>query len=187
MISGTYKIISVGQASVGKTSLARRFAFDEYSESYIPTLGVTWFTRSIVIPKDRLNEAALSPYSEAVSVRCSLWDTGGQELFSFIRPRYYMGAHASLVVFDITRRETFDNLDQWVKEIRDRCGDIAMIIVGNKIDKISERAVERSEGEAYAERTGVGYREASAASAENVYDLFEELARDAVVHSDTNV
>ena len=87
------KIICVGSAFVGKTSLARRFTLNTFIHSYIPTLGVSWLTKTITLTPEQLNENLTKEiYSEPMTIRMSLWDTGGQEMFTYLRPKYYSGA-----------------------------------------------------------------------------------------------
>ena len=87
------KIICVGSAFVGKTSLARRFTLNTFIHSYIPTLGVSWLTKTITLTPEQLNENLTKEiYTDPLTIRSSIWDTGGQEMFTYLRPKYYAGA-----------------------------------------------------------------------------------------------
>lgn len=114
------KVVVVGDAAVGKTSLIVRYVKGVFNPSYIITLGVNFFIQDINIGDNTL--------------RLQIWDTAGQERFGPVRQKYYKGARGAVVVFDLARSESFDRLDFWVKEVKQACGDIPIVFVGNKAD-----------------------------------------------------
>ena len=114
------KIVVVGDAAVGKTSLIVRYVKGIFNPSYIITLGVNFFIQDISIGEKTL--------------RLQIWDTAGQERFGPVRQKYYKGARAAVLVFDLTNQESFQRLDFWVKEVKQACGNIPMVFVGNKAD-----------------------------------------------------
>eukprot|EP01083_Nonionella_stella_P007124 20573_1 len=122
----TAKLVMVGDTSVGKSSICIRFAkgsFTEYNES---TIGAAFFTQSI-----QTNEGV---------VKFDVWDTAGQERYHALMPMYYHGSTAAVVVFDITRHETFERAKMWTKELKEGAPDECIIaLVGNKVDKFSDR------------------------------------------------
>jgi small GTP-binding protein len=114
------KIVVVGDAAVGKTSLIVRYVKGVFNPSYIITLGVNFFIQDINIGENTL--------------RLQIWDTAGQERFGPVRQKYYKGARGAVAVFDLAKPESFDRLDFWVKEVKQACGDIPLVFVGNKAD-----------------------------------------------------
>lgn len=156
-----FKTISLGKEAVGKTSLIRRFAVGQFSETYIPTLGVDFFVKNVRINK--------------TNVKLLLYDTAGQESFGPLRPLYYRKAHGAFIVFDISRRSSFEKLDYWYNEVYINCGAIPYIIIGNKLDLEADRTVSIEEATNYAVSNGLRYIETSAKTGENVNELFEIL------------
>lgn len=180
-----YKIICVGSAFVGKTSLARRFTLNTFTYSYIPTLGVSWLSKSIDLTPEQLNYNLTKQfYSEPVNVRLTIWDTGGQEIFTYLRPKYYEGATCAIVVFDITNRASFDDVDIWLNEITSTCADVPIILCGNKQDLAEARAIPLDEALEYAKMHRFDYIETSALTAYNVEELFIHAGRLAVQNVD---
>ncbi len=158
-----FKTIVVGDEGVGKTSITLRFTKDFFDPEYKTTIGVSYAVKKIVI--------------ENAKIMVSIWDTGGQEIFDYIRPRYYDGALGALAVFDVTQKKSFENLDRWVNDVSKQCGEIPIIVVGNKIDLIDERVVNFKEAEEYTTHKNVIYYETSAKTGENVVDVVYELSK----------
>jgi len=152
------KLLLLGDGRVGKTSLAVRYTHDKFTANYKPSLGVDW-----LIKRETVNDK---------NVKVLVFDTAGQEFLVGFRSRYYTGAHGAILVYDVTRRETFENLDIWLKEVRDEVGEVYVKIVGNKSDLEEIRQVDYEEAEKYANLQGADYMETSALSGENVNDLF---------------
>ncbi len=172
------KIICVGSAFVGKTSLARRFTLNTFIHSYIPTLGVSWLTKTITLTPEELNENLTKEiYSEPLTIRMSCWDTGGQEMFAYLRPKYYSGATCAIIVYDITNQSSFDDLDTWVNEVRSKCPNIPVIICGNKFDLNEARSLDKDAILDYIRLKKFDYVESSALSGFNVDKLFHHASR----------
>ncbi|MCG3215551.1 MAG: GTP-binding protein [Candidatus Heimdallarchaeota archaeon] len=172
------KIICVGSAFVGKTSLARRFTLNTFIHSYIPTLGVSWLTKTITFTPEQLNENLTKEmYTEPITQRISCWDTGGQEMFTYLRPKYYVGATSAILVFDITNQNSFDDIDMWVSEISSRCPDIPIVLCGNKFDLKDARSVNLDDAIDFAKFKKFDYVETSALDAYNVDKLFYHATR----------
>ncbi|MEM2143243.1 MAG: Rab family GTPase [Candidatus Thorarchaeota archaeon] len=164
-----YKVILVGDPSVGKSSLIRRVLLDEFDETYCATVGVDLSAVAVNI-------------DENTPVIITAIDLGGQEDFTALRTQYYKGSHAALLVFDVTRPESFERLSMWysglvgtVKTIEGR--EITGFVVGNKIDMGDSRAVSREDALIFADRIGWPYVETSAKTGENVRSLFERVAK----------
>uniref|UniRef100_A0A0M3ICE7 Ras-related protein Rab-1A n=1 Tax=Ascaris lumbricoides TaxID=6252 RepID=A0A0M3ICE7_ASCLU len=124
-----FKLLLIGDSGVGKSCLLLRFADDTYTESYISTIGVDFKIRTIEL--------------DGKTIKLQIWDTAGQERFRTITSSYYRGAHGIIVVYDITDQESFNNVKQWLQEIdRYACENVNKLLVGNKCDLTSKRAVE---------------------------------------------
>ena len=160
-----FKLLLIGDSGVGKSCLLLRFADDTYTESYISTIGVDFKIRTIEL--------------DGKTIKLQIWDTAGQERFRTITSSYYRGAHGIIVVFDVTDQESFNNVKQWLHEIdRYACANVKKLLVGNKCDLASKRAVPTEQAAAFAEGLGVKFLETSAKSAINVEKAFATLARE---------
>lgn len=143
------KICAAGSYQVGKTSLIRRYAEGKFADSYIPTIGVDVTVKRITTDDQK--------------VKILLWDTAGQEVFGRIRPMYFEGAFGCIIVYDITRSESFEDLEGWIAEFRIPEREKApIVIVGNKTDLKEERVVSSEEGKKFAEKHSVPFIECSA-------------------------
>ncbi|UCE13218.1 MAG: GTP-binding protein [Candidatus Heimdallarchaeota archaeon] len=143
------KICSTGSYQVGKTSLIRRYAENKFSHDYIPTIGVDITTKRLIVQDHQ--------------IKLLLIDTAGQEFFGKIRPAYYQGAFGCIVVYDITRKETFEELDRWIADFKSIVGEETFItIIGNKSDLDESRSVSKEEASTFAEKLGVPFYECSA-------------------------
>ncbi|MHA1131108.1 MAG: GTP-binding protein [Candidatus Helarchaeota archaeon] len=165
-----FKIIVVGDGGVGKTALAVRFAEGIFREDYKMTIGVDFSIKTIDV---HIN-------NEVRRVKFQIWDTGGQERFSYTRPLYYKGAVGALIVYDITNRQSFENLDRWFNEVRETCFSIPILLIGNKAD-LPDRTVAFEEAEALAASRNIFYYETSAKSAQNVDSVFHLLGQKIVM------
>ena len=159
-----FKIVVIGDENVGKTSLILRHAENKFKKDYLPTLGVSITSNSFELP---LRKA---------TVNFSVWDFGGQKYFRRVRLSYYAGSQACLIVFDLTNKESFENVLKWEEEKHKLAGDIITILVGNKNDLVNERVVSREEVTAFANEHGYTYFETSALTGANVRDVFNLLA-----------
>ena len=160
-----FKLLLIGDSGAGKSCLLLRFADDTYTESYISTIGVDFKSRTIEV--------------DGKTIKLQIWDTAGQERFRTITSSYYRGTHGIIVVFDVTDQESFDNVKQWLHEIdRYASANVKKLLVGNKCDLASKRAVPTEQAAAFAESLGVEYLETSAKSALNVEKAFTAIARE---------
>jgi len=157
-----FKVVVIGDAGVGKSNLLLRFTRDEFSMDSKPTIGVEFATRSLNI--------------EGKIIKAQIWDTAGQERFRAITSAYYRGALGALLVYDVTRRCTFENVERWLKEVRDHTSQtIVMMLVGNKSDLRHLAAVSTEEGKALAEKESLYFMETSAMESINVVNAFTEI------------
>ncbi|NMC04377.1 MAG: GTP-binding protein [Candidatus Lokiarchaeota archaeon] len=167
----SFKIIVIGDQNVGKTSLILRHAENKFKENYLPTLGVSITTNSIDLP---LRKA---------KVNFSIWDFGGQQYFRRVRLSYYAGCQACIIVFDITNKDSFDNITKWDDERkRFAGGEIPTILLGNKSDLAATRVVPEKDILEFANANGFTYFETSALTGSNVPDAFNLLAYKLVDH-----
>ena len=155
------KSILIGDSSVGKSSLLYRYTDHDWNPHYIATIGVDFK----VVTFERA----------AKVVKLQLWDTAGQERFRTITHSYYRGAHGILLVFDVTNRESFDNLSDWLADVRQYGVEGSpMVLVGNKAD-CANREVKEEEAQLFAQKLGCQYFETSAKQNKSVDDAFNAL------------
>ena len=164
-----FKIVLVGNSSVGKTSIYNRFVLNEFSNSYKSTITAESKSRYIKIDK-------------YLFAKLNIWDTMGSEAYRALTRQFYRGAHAAIVIFDLTEQNTFNDVKKWIKDIKNYGEkNVEIIIVGNKLDLIEQRTVEKSQAINYCrENGGYKYIEASAKDGTNVLKIFEELTFDLV-------
>lgn len=161
-----YKLVFLGDESVGKTSIITRFMYDTFDDTYKVTIGIDFVSKTMYL-EDRI-------------VRLQLWDTAGQERFRSLIPSYIRDSSVAIVVYDITNRASFLNADQWIEDIKaERGNDVVIMLVGNKTDLQSKRQVSVEEGEAKAKQLGgeaIMFIETSAKAGFNIKALFRKLA-----------
>ncbi len=136
-----FKVVLIGDSGVGKTNLLSRYLKNEFSFDSKTTVGVEFGAKRIDL--------------DGVKIKAQIWDTAGQERFRSITNAYYKGAKGALLVYDVTRRETFDNINKWVPELKQSGDkDVTIILVGNKTDLETDRQVSTEEGNKKAELYG---------------------------------
>ena len=158
------KICLLGEAAVGKTSLVYRFIENKFRDDYKSTLGVNLLKKDMV----------LDDYG---GVSAQIWDLGGQESFRSLRKLYLEGANGAFVIFDTTKRKTFDKLDEWIQSFKESRGNRPLLLIGNKIDLIDKQKVEESEVKEYAEKNSTEFIFTSAKTGENVEEAFKGLVK----------
>jgi len=163
----TFKLLLIGNSSVGKSSILLRFTDDTFlpPEEISATIGVDFKAKMLDL--------------DSKKYKLTIWDTAGQERFRTLTSSYYRGAHGVILVYDVTNRETFDNLEQWFSELQTYCSnkDVIKMIVGNKVDKEANRVVSRQEGIEYAREMETLFIECSAKTKLGIQQAIEELAR----------
>jgi len=160
-----FKYIIIGDTGVGKSCLLLQFTDKRFQPVHDLTIGVEFGARMITIEKQL--------------IKLQIWDTAGQESFRSITRSYYRGAAGALLVYDITRRDTFNHLTQWLKEARQNSShqDMVIMLIGNKKDLEMRRQVSYKEGEQFAQQNGLIFLETSAKTAANVNEAFCATAR----------
>jgi len=173
------KVILLGNAGVGKTSLLARYVDGIFSDIYKQTVGANFLIKEIelnqIIDKLSIN-SQLKEDIKKKGFNLYFWDIGGQTDKLFVTEYYFLQAVGAMVVFNVDKRETFDDIDFWISKMKELSGDIPFILVGNKIDLEDKREVNTEEIEAVAEKYGVKYFETSAKLNESVDAAFEELS-----------
>ncbi|MEW6233252.1 MAG: Rab family GTPase [Chloroflexota bacterium] len=155
----TFKVTIAGDGNVGKTSLVRRYCTGMFQASRVLTIGVDFQTKMVDLGDER--------------VKLTIWDVAGQDRFSVMRGSFYRGSSAVALVYDITVRESLDNLSKWVAEIRASLPQVPFIVVGNKIDL--ERMVDPAQAQTFAAAIGAPYTETSCLTGEGVEEMFRSL------------
>lgn len=157
-----FKIVLIGDSGVGKSNLLSRFTRNEFCLESKSTIGVEFATRSIQV--------------DGKTIKAQIWDTAGQERYRAITSAYYRGAVGALLVYDITKSVSFDNVERWLKELRDHAdANIVIMLVGNKSDLRHLRSVQTEDAQGYCEREGLSFIETSALEATNVEKAFQQI------------
>ena len=160
-----FKVIIIGPGAVGKTSLLHRFVENKFSFRYKLTIGADFLSKII-------------DYNEDSIVKLQIWDIGGQDRYKFLRSSFFDGANGALIVFDLSRWHTFEELDEWVSDLREYAGEkIPFALIGNKVDLIDKRdeLYERESAEVFAKKDQTFYVETSAKTGEKVGEAFLNL------------
>ncbi|MHA1265870.1 MAG: GTP-binding protein [Candidatus Helarchaeota archaeon] len=160
------KLCVLGDGAVGKTSLIIRHVDKRFEEEYKPTIGFDIALKTMKIEEDGLEAELL------------IWDIAGQAIFEKIREEYLQGTNGALILFDITRKETYDHVRDWVRELTAFAGKVPFIIVGNKVDLENQRNVSTEEGhDLVKELDGIEYIETSAKTGDKVEEAFEKIIK----------
>lgn len=158
-----YKLVFLGEQSVGKTSLITRFMYNSFETSYQATIGIDFLSKTV--------------YLEDRTIRLQLWDTAGQERFRSLIPSYIRDSSVAVVVYDITSLESFQETNKWIEDVRKERGeDVIIMLVGNKTDLSNTRQVTTTEGMQKAKELNVLFIETSAKVGYNVNLLFRRIA-----------
>ncbi|PAA57117.1 hypothetical protein BOX15_Mlig019996g1 [Macrostomum lignano] len=158
-----FKLVFLGEQSVGKTSLITRFMYDSFDSTYQATIGIDFLSKTM--------------YLEDRTIRLQLWDTAGQERFRSLIPSYIRDSSVAVVVYDITNANSFQQTSKWIDDVRtERGSDVIIMLVGNKTDLADKRQVSTEEGERKSKELNVMFIETSAKAGYNVKQLFRRIA-----------
>ncbi|KAM9833087.1 ras-related protein Rab-41 isoform X1 [Syngnathus acus] len=158
-----FKLVFLGEQSVGKTSLITRFMYDSFDNTYQATIGIDFLSKTM--------------YLEDRTIRLQLWDTAGQERFRSLIPSYIRDSAAAVVVYDIANLNSFQQTSKWIDDVRtERGSDVIIMLVGNKTDLADKRQVSVEAAERKARELNVMYIETSAKAGYNVKQLFRRVA-----------
>ncbi|KAJ8448486.1 hypothetical protein Cgig2_012130 [Carnegiea gigantea] len=158
-IDYVFKVVLIGDSAVGKSQLLARFARNEFSVDSKATIGVEFQTKTLVI--------------DHKTVKAQIWDTAGQERYRAVTSAYYRGAVGAMLVYDMTKRQSFDHIARWLEELRGHADkNIVIMLIGNKCDLASLRAVPVEDAKEFAERENLFFMETSALDSTNVETAF---------------
>ncbi|XDA70613.1 hypothetical protein R6Z07F_000984 [Ovis aries] len=159
-----FKVVLIGESGVGKTNLLSRFTRNEFSHDSRTTIGVEFSTRTVMLG--------------TAAIKAQIWDTAGLERYRAITSAYYRGAVGALLVFDLTKHQTYAVVERWLKELYDHAeATIVVMLVGNKSDLSQSREVPTEEARMFAENNGLLFLETSALDSTNVELAFETVLR----------
>lgn len=165
-VDGIFKIILLGDSSVGKSTILTRYSMNVFNEDTSETIGIDFKNVDITI-KNQL-------------YKLQIWDTAGQERFRSFLSTYFQGTHGIVIIYDISNKDSFDHINSWIAEVKKtlKIEDIVILIIGNKNDLESERQVNKEMGVKFSEENGFLFFETSAKTNENdcVYKAFEIIA-----------
>ncbi|GMM33226.1 Rab family GTPase [Saccharomycopsis crataegensis] len=170
---GQFKLVLLGESSVGKSSVVYRFIKEQFEEFRESTIGAAFLTQSVKVNNEK---------GEEVTIKFEIWDTAGQERYKSLAPMYYRNAHCAIVVYDITRESSLAKAKNWVSELRKQNSNNAnknmvIALVGNKSDLESERKVDKLQAFEYTREEGLLFFEVSAKTGEGVRDVFDHIAK----------
>ena len=159
------KVILIGDSGVGKTNIMSKFLKNQFLEDSKATVGVEFGSKLFI--------------QQGHKIKAQIWDTAGQEKYKSITSAYYKGSKGALVIYDITQKETFANIEKWVNDLKCK-GDpkITIIIIGNKSDLEEKRQISKEQGEEKAKSFGCAFLETSAFSGDNIEKAFEMMVKE---------
>ncbi|KAH9776786.1 ras-related protein RABA3 [Citrus sinensis] len=164
-IDYVFKVVVIGDSAVGKSQILSRFTKNEFCFDSKSTIGVEFQTRTVTI--------------NSKIIKAQIWDTAGQERYRAVTSAYYRGALGAVVVYDITKRQSFDHVARGVEELRAHAdSSIRIILIGNKSDLVDMRAVSAEDVVEFAEDQGLFFSEASALNGDNVDTAFFRLLQE---------
>ena len=160
-----FKYIIIGDPSVGKSNLLMKFAHNKFTDEYQATIGVEFGAKNITFNNQ--------------IYRIQIWDTAGQENFRSITRAYYKNSVCAMVVYDITNRDSFEHIQNWIQDVKDQSPKTVLIVlVGNKIDLEENRAVSYDEGSEFATKNGLIFEETSAKTGQGIEEIFMKSAKE---------
>ena len=159
-----FKVLLLGNSDVGKSSMLLRFVDSVWNDAFTPTIGVDFKVKTLEINNKR--------------VKMQIWDTAGQERFRTVVSTYFRGAHGILLLYDVTNKDSFKNLENWLIEIEKNSNQkVLKILIGNKCDLTEDREITTEEGQTFANRNGMQFMETSAKMNTNVSEAFTTLGK----------
>ena len=160
-----FKYIIIGDSSVGKSNLLMKFIQNKFTEEYLTTIGVEFGTKNI-----KINNKIY---------RIQIWDTAGQEYFRSIAKAYFKNCVCAMLVYDITCKESFDNIKNWLQDIHEESPKTVLIVlIGNKIDLEDKRIISFDDGKNFANENGLIFMETSAKTGEGINEIFEQTIKE---------
>ena len=155
------KIVLIGDTFTGKTSLLLKYTDNAFPEMHIATIGVEFKEKSFMLNNRKIT--------------LQIWDTSGQERFRSLTQNFYRNADGILFVFDVTNKDSFDHIKNWLMDSQEVNLDAKKILIGNKIDLLDQRVITKEKMEQFGEKKDMKSYEASAKTGENVDKIFTEI------------
>jgi len=160
-----YKILLLGDSTVGKTCFLLRYMDDSFLDLHMATIGLDYRLKTMILEDQKI-------------VKVQLWDTAGQDKFRAITRNYYKGASGIILLFDVTNIKSFENIKKWINEIKEEISEkVSIILIGNKIDNANERKISKEQGEKLASEIGVKFFETSAKTGEGINECVFYLVK----------
>ena len=151
-----YKILLLGDSTVGKTCFLLRYVDDSFLDLHMATIGLDYRLKTLILEEQKI-------------VKVQLWDTAGQDKFRAITRNYYKGASGIILIFDVTNVKSYENIKKWINEIKEEISEkVAIVLIGNKIDNVQERKISKEQGDKLASEIGVKFFETSAKTGEGI-------------------
>ena len=160
------KLLTLGETEVGKTSIVLRYSDDKFHDNKIATIGIDFKIKIIKKGNEK--------------IKVSIYDTAGQERFKNIVKHYYKGANGVLLIYDLTKRDTFEKLEFWLEDLKensDNLNNLFIYLIGNKNDLEERREVDFEEANKFAKEKNIPYIEVSAKTGNNIKKLFDEMIK----------
>lgn len=158
----TFKVIMLGEASTGKTSLSDRYITGVFNPDIHLTVGVDFYIKTVIV--------------NGLNIKLQIWDLGGEVRFRFLLPTYCLGSSGAIFIYDITRPQTLDHIADWISIVREKNGDIPIYLVGNKVDLDSQRRISIQFGQKTQKMHKMfEFIEVSAKSGIKVEELFSDI------------
>jgi small GTP-binding protein len=160
-----YKVLLLGDWSVGKTCLLMRYMDNTFTEMHLSTIGID-------------SKVKIVNLKEGLDAKIQIWDTAGQERYKTIAKSYIKGANGILLVYDVTQRTSFEGIKNWVKQIKDQVSSrVSVVLIGNKTDLVDKREVKTEEGEELGKEYNYQFFETTAKDGININEAFEALIK----------
>ena len=161
-----YKVLLLGDTTVGKTCFLLKYTDKTFQEVHMSTIGLDYRLKTMTLKSGKV-------------IKLQIWDTAGQDRFRAITKNYYKGAHGIILIYDVTSLQTYENVKTWINQIReDAPANVVIYIAGNKIDMEEERKVKTEEGKKLADEFGLPFYETSAKNDININETFENLVEE---------
>ena len=158
-----YKLLLLGDSTVGKTCFLIKYTDQSFQDIHMATIGLDYRVKTMKLKNNK-------------EVKIQIWDTAGQDRFRAITKNYYKGSHGIILIYDITNRRTFENVQQWISQIREETSqNVVIYLIGNKIDMKEERKVSTEEGKKLADELGLPFMETSAKEGININEVFDDI------------
>ena len=163
-----YKILLLGDSSVGKTCFLMRYTDNTFQDIHMSTIGLDYKLKNVQLEDGKM-------------VKIQVWDTAGQDRFRSITKNYYKGAHGIILIYDVTENKSFENLKNWMNQIKEEVSNrVTIVLVGNKIDDEENRKITTEQGESMAKEFDIMFFECSAKTGENIDGIFNNLVKKVV-------